>query len=214
MRDRYHARNPRSWWMRCHAQTAGVSLTAQQPENNVARVALQALAAVLGGAQSLHTNSLDEAWALPTEQAVRTALRTQQIIAHESGVANTVDPLGGSWFIERLTDQMEEEARDYFRRIDDLGGVLPCIDNGFFVQEIARASYRYQREVEGPPARHRRRQRLRHPGGAADTAPPRRPRRASSGRSTASHSCGGLAPHGTFRKPSETCAPPRAAPGT
>ena len=148
MRDRYHARNPRSWWMRCHAQTAGVSLTAQQPENNVARVALQALAAVLGGAQSLHTNSLDEAWALPTEQAVRTALRTQQIIAHESGVANTVDPLGGSWFIERLTDQMEEEARDYFRRIDDLGGVLPCIDNGFFVQEIARASYRYQREVE------------------------------------------------------------------
>ena len=148
MRDRYHARNPRSWWMRCHAQTAGVSLTAQQPENNVARVALQALAAVLGGAQSLHTNSLDEAWALPTEQAVRTALRTQQIIAHESGVTNTVDPLGGSWFIERLTDQMEEEARDYFRRIDDLGGVLPCIDNGFFVQEIARASYRYQREVE------------------------------------------------------------------
>ena len=148
MRDRYHARNPRSWWMRCHAQTAGVSLTAQQPEINVARVALQALAAVLGGAQSLHTNSLDEAWALPTEQAARTALRTQQIIAHESGVTNTVDPLGGSWFIERLTDQMEEEARDYFRRIDDLGGVLPCIDNGFFVQEIARASYRYQREVE------------------------------------------------------------------
>ena len=148
MRERYHAQNPRSWWMRFHAQTAGVALTAQQPEINVARVALQALAAVLGGAQSLHTNSMDEAWALPTEQAARIALRTQQIIAHESGVADTVDPLGGSWFVERLTDQMEEGARDYFRRIDDLGGVLPCIDNGFFVREIADASYRFQREVE------------------------------------------------------------------
>jgi methylmalonyl-CoA mutase N-terminal domain/subunit len=148
MRERYGAQNPRSWWMRCHAQTAGVSLTAQQPQLNVARVALQALAAVLGGTQSLHTNSLDEAMALPTEDAARIALRTQQVIAHETGAANTVDPLGGSWYVERLTDEMEGAAREYFRRIEDLGGVLPCIENNFFVREIADASYRYQREVE------------------------------------------------------------------
>ncbi|MBI4234036.1 MAG: methylmalonyl-CoA mutase, partial [Chloroflexi bacterium] len=148
MRERYGAQNPRSWWMRCHAQTAGCSLTAQQPEVNVARVALQALAAVLGGAQSLHTNSLDEAWALPSEKAALLALRTQQVIACESGVANTVDPLGGSWFVEHLTDQMEGRAREYFRRIDEQGGVLHCIENSFFVREIADAAYRYQQQVE------------------------------------------------------------------
>ena len=148
MRETFGANNERSWWMRTHAQTAGCALTAQQPENNVVRVALQALAAVLGGANSLHTNGMDEAWALPSEKAALLALRTQQLIAHESGVASTVDPLGGSYFVETLTNQVEEGAREYFRRIDDLGGALPCIDNGFFVREIADASYRFQREVE------------------------------------------------------------------
>ncbi len=148
MRQRFGAKSERSWWLRTHAQTAGVSLTAQQVENNVARVAIQALAAVLGGAQSLHTNSKDEAYALPSEEAVTTALRTQQVIAHETGVASTVDPLGGSYFVEHLTDRLESEACDYFRRIERMGGVVACIDNGFFHQEIAEASYRYQREVE------------------------------------------------------------------
>jgi methylmalonyl-CoA mutase N-terminal domain/subunit len=148
MKEKFEAKNPRSWLMRFHAQTAGVSLTAQQPENNVARVAIQALAAVLGGAQSLHTNSMDEALALPSETAVRVALRTQQIIAHESGVANTLDPLGGSYFVEELTDQMEAEAWDYFDKIEALGGVLPAIQAGFFQQEIADAAYRYQRELD------------------------------------------------------------------
>jgi methylmalonyl-CoA mutase N-terminal domain/subunit len=148
MRETFGAKNERSWWMRTHAQTAGCALTAQQPENNVVRVALQAMAAVLGGTNSLHTNGMDEAWALPSEKAALLALRTQQLIAHESGVANTVDPLGGSYFVESLTSQIEEGARAYFRRIDDLGGALPCIDNGFFVREIADASYRFQREVE------------------------------------------------------------------
>ena len=148
MRERYGAQDPRSWRLRCHAQTAGVALTAQQPQVNVARVALQALAAVLGGTQSLHTNSLDEAWALPSEEAVVTALRTQQVIAEETGVASTVDPLGGSYFVEQLTDRMESDARDYFRRIEDLGGVLACIDNGYIVREIADAAYRYQRQIE------------------------------------------------------------------
>jgi methylmalonyl-CoA mutase N-terminal domain/subunit len=148
MRERYGAKNPRSWWLRTHAQTAGCALTAQQPEVNIVRVALQALAAVLGGVQSLHTNSMDEAWALPSEKAVLLALRTQQVIAHETGVANTVDPLGGSYFVEALTHRLEEGAREYFRRIEELGGVLACIENGFFVREIAEAAYRYQREVE------------------------------------------------------------------
>jgi len=148
MKEKFGAKNPRSWLMRFHAQTAGVSLTAQQPENNAARVAIQALAAVLGGAQSLHTNSMDEALALPSETAVRVALRTQQIIAHESGVANTVDPLGGSYFVEELTDQMEAEAWAYFDKIEALGGVLPAIEAGFFQQEIADAAYRYQRELD------------------------------------------------------------------
>jgi methylmalonyl-CoA mutase, N-terminal domain len=148
MRQTFKARNPRSWLLRFHTQTAGVSLTAQQPENNVVRVAIQALAAVLGGTQSLHTNSLDEALALPSEHAVTIALRTQQIIAEESGVANTIDPLGGSFFVEARTDHMEQEAYAYFRRIDELGGVIPAIERGFFQSEIADAAYRYQREID------------------------------------------------------------------
>ncbi len=148
MRETFGAKNPRSWLMRFHAQTAGVSLTAQQPLNNVARVAIQALAAVLGGAQSLHTNSMDEALALPSEEAVTVALRTQQIIAHESGVTNTVDPLGGSFFVEALTDEMERQAYDYFRRIEQAGGVMRGIEEGFFQREIVEAASRYQQEVE------------------------------------------------------------------
>ena len=134
--------------MRFHTQTAGVSLTAQQPENNIVRVAIQALAAVLGGTQSLHTNSMDEALALPSEHAVTIALRTQQIIAEESGVANTVDPLGGSFFVEAQTNRIEAQAYDYFRRIEELGGVLPAIEKGFFQSEISDAAYRYQREID------------------------------------------------------------------
>jgi methylmalonyl-CoA mutase N-terminal domain/subunit len=148
MRETFKAQNPRSWLLRFHTQTAGVSLTAQQPENNVVRVAIQALAAILGGTQSLHTNSLDEALALPSEHAVTIALRTQQIIAEESGVANTVDPLGGSFFVEAQTDRIEQQAYDYFRRVEELGGVIPAIENGFFQSEIADAAYRYQREID------------------------------------------------------------------
>jgi methylmalonyl-CoA mutase N-terminal domain/subunit len=148
MRETFKAKNPRSWLLRFHTQTAGVSLTAQQPENNVVRVAIQALAAVLGGTQSLHTNSLDEALALPSEHSVTIALRTQQIIAEESGVTNTVDPLGGSFFVEAQTDRMEKDAYAYFRRIEDLGGVIPAIEKGFMQSEIADAAYRYQREID------------------------------------------------------------------
>ena len=148
MRDVFGAKNPRSWWMRFHTQTAGVSLTAQQPEMNIARVALQALAAVLGGTQSLHTDGMDEALALPSEKAVTIALRTQQIIAEESGVANTVDPLGGSYFVEALTNQMEQQALDYFRRIEERGGVEAALESGWIQGEIADASYRFQREVD------------------------------------------------------------------
>jgi len=148
MKERFGARNPRSWWMRFHTQTAGCSLTAQQPELNLVRTAIQALAAVMGGTQSLHTNSWDEALALPSEKAARLALRTQQIIAHESGAANTIDPLGGSFFVEALTNQTEQECYHYFRQIEDLGGVIPAIEAGFFQREIAEASYRYQREIE------------------------------------------------------------------
>ena len=148
MRYTFGAKNPRSWWLRFHTQTAGCTLTAQQPEINVVRVAIQALAAVLGGTQSLHTNSLDEALALPSEYAVTIALRTQQIIAHESGVANTVDPLGGSYAIEALTDRLERQAYEYFDKIEALGGVIPAIEAGFFQQEIANAAYRYQREID------------------------------------------------------------------
>ena len=148
MRERYGAKDPRSWMMRCHAQTAGVSLTAQQPDNNIVRTTIQALASVLGGTNSLHTNSLDEALALPTERAALIALRTQQIISSESGVTNTIDPLGGSYFIESLTDQTEQAAMDYLQRIDALGGVLACIQNGFFQREIAESAYRYQQEID------------------------------------------------------------------
>jgi methylmalonyl-CoA mutase N-terminal domain/subunit len=149
MRNTFNAQNPRSWLMRFHTQTAGVSLTAQQPENNIVRVAIQALAAVLGGTQSLHTNSMDEALALPSEHAVTVALRTQQIIAEESGVSNTVDPLAGSFFVESQTNRIEAQAYDYFRRIEELGGVLPAIERGFFQGEISDAAYRYQREIDG-----------------------------------------------------------------
>jgi len=148
MRHTFGAQNPRSWWLRFHTQTAGCSLSAQQPEINVVRVAIQALAAVLGGTQSLHTNSLDEALALPGEHAVTIALRTQQIIAHESGVINTVDPLGGAYAVEALTDRIERQAYDYFEGVEALGGVLPAIEAGFFQQEIADAAYRYQREID------------------------------------------------------------------
>jgi methylmalonyl-CoA mutase, N-terminal domain len=148
LRERYGAKNPRSWLMRFHTQTAGVSLTAQQPEVNIVRTALEALAAVLGGTQSLHTNSFDEALALPTEDAVRIALRTQQVIAHETGVVNTIDPLGGSYYLEDLTKRLEVEAYDYFDRIEKLGGVVASIKDNFQQREIAEASFRYQAEVE------------------------------------------------------------------
>jgi methylmalonyl-CoA mutase N-terminal domain/subunit len=148
MRGRFGAKDERSWKLRFHTQTAGVSLTAQQPYNNVVRTALQALAAVLGGTNSLHTNSLDEALALPTEEAATLALRTQQILAHETGVTNTVDPLGGSWFIERLTLDMEQGAKEYFDTIDRLGGMVEAIEQGFPQREIAEASYKFQQAVE------------------------------------------------------------------
>ena len=148
MRERYGARDERSWKLRFHTQTAGVSLTAQQPELNVARTAVEALAAVLGGTQSLHTNAMDEVLALPTDKAARIALRTQQMLAYETGVANTIDPLGGSYFLEALTDRMEEEAEAYFERIDSLGGVVPAIEAGFMQQEIADAAFRHQQELE------------------------------------------------------------------
>lgn len=148
MREKYGAKNPRSWWMRFHTQTAGCTLTAQQPENNIVRTAFQALAGVLGGTQSLHTNSMDETLALPSEKAVRIALRTQQIIAYETGVINTVDPLGGSYYVEAMTDKMEREANKIFDQIDAIGGVIPAIEAGYFQKEIADAAYRYQQEVE------------------------------------------------------------------
>ncbi len=148
LKEIYGARDPKSWVMRFHTQTAGCSLTAQQPENNIVRTAYEAMAAVMGGTQSLHTNSMDEVLSLPTEKAVKIALRTQQILAYETGVANTVDPLAGSYFVEELTDRMEQLAEDYFQRIHDQGGVLECIENGFLQKEIADAAYRYQKELE------------------------------------------------------------------
>ena len=148
MKTKYGAKNPRSWWLRFHAQTAGCTLTAQQPENNIIRTAFQALAGVLGGTQSLHTNSMDETLALPSEKAVKIALRTQQLIAYETGVINTVDPLGGSYFVESLTDKMEKEVNEIFDQIDAIGGVIPAIEVGYFQKEIADAAYRYQKEVE------------------------------------------------------------------
>jgi methylmalonyl-CoA mutase N-terminal domain/subunit len=148
MRKSFGAKNPRSWLLRFHTQTAGCSLTAQQPENNIVRTTWQALAAVLGGTQSLHTNSMDEALALPSEPAVKVALRTQQLIAHESGAANTVDPLAGSYFVEAQTNRLEQETYAYFNKIEALGGVIPAIEKGFFQREIAEAAYRYQREID------------------------------------------------------------------
>jgi methylmalonyl-CoA mutase, N-terminal domain len=148
MREKYGAKDPRSWMLRTHAQTSGVSLTAQQPEVNIVRVALQALSAVLGGTQSLHTNSMDEALALPSQKAVTIALRTQQVIAEESGAANTLDPLAGSFFVEALTDGIEEEANAYFKRIEAIGGVIPALEAGFMQREIAEAAFRFQQEVD------------------------------------------------------------------
>ena len=174
LRDRYGARNPRSWLMRFHTQTAGVSLTAQQPEVNIVRTALEALAAVLGGTQSLHTNSFDEALALPTEDAVRIALRTQQVIAHETGVVNTIDPLGGSYHVERLTNELEAEAYDYFERIEKLGGVVEAIKENFFQREIAEASFHVPVRGRGEAADRRRRQPLRARRRAAARDPPHR----------------------------------------
>jgi methylmalonyl-CoA mutase N-terminal domain/subunit len=148
MKEKYGAKNEKSWLLRFHTQTAGCSLTAQQPENNIVRVALQALSGVLGGTQSLHTNSMDETLALPSEKACKIALRTQQVIAHESGVINTIDPLAGSYFVEALTDKMEAETEAYFDEIERRGGVLQCIEEGFFQRELARSAYAYQREIE------------------------------------------------------------------
>jgi methylmalonyl-CoA mutase N-terminal domain/subunit len=148
MRETFGAKSPRSWLLRFHTQTAGCSLTSQQPENNIVRTAWQALAAVLGGTQSLHTNSMDEALALPSEYAVKIALRTQQLIAHESGVVNTIDPLAGSYLVEAQTNRLEREAYDYFHKIQALGGVIPAIERGFFQREIAEAAYRYQIEID------------------------------------------------------------------
>jgi len=148
MKERFHAKNPRSMWMRMHVQTSGCTLTAHQPLNNIIRVTIQALAAVLGGTQSLHTNSFDEALCLPTEEAVRVALRTQQIIAHESGAADTIDPLAGSYYIEYLTKEMEEQAMNYIQKIDNMGGAIAAIEKGFFQKEIADSAYKYQRETD------------------------------------------------------------------
>ena len=148
MRETFGAKNPRSWLCRFHTQTAGVSLTAQQPENNIVRVAIQALAAVLGGTQSLHTNSMDEALALPSEEAVTIAMRTQQIIAEESGVANTIDPLAGSFFVEHETNKIEAQVYEYWQQVEELGGVLPAIEQGFYQREISNAAYQYQREID------------------------------------------------------------------
>ena len=148
MKERFHVKNPRSMWMRMHIQTSGCTLTAQQPHNNIVRTTIQALAAVLGGTQSLHTNSFDEALCLPGEDAVRVALRTQQIIAFESGVPNTIDPLGGSYYMEALTNEMEEKAMEYIHKIDDMGGAIPAIEKGFFQKEIADSAYKYQRETD------------------------------------------------------------------
>jgi methylmalonyl-CoA mutase N-terminal domain/subunit len=148
MRERFRAKNPLSWAFRFHTQTSGVTLTAQEPENNVIRVTLQALAAVLGGTQSLHTNSRDEAMALPSEESVRIALRTQQIIAHESGAADTVDPLGGSYFLESLTDSIEEKVWAYLRKIDDMGGMFKAIEEGYIQSKIQESAFNYQKKVE------------------------------------------------------------------
>jgi methylmalonyl-CoA mutase N-terminal domain/subunit len=148
MKNRFNAQNPRSWLLRFHTQTSGVTLTAQQPHNNIVRVTLQALAGILGGTQSLHTNSMDEAMALPSEKAVSIALRTQQVLAHESGITNTIDPLAGAYYIETLTDQIEQEAQNYIERIEAMGGILKAIEQGFIQREIQNSAYRHQKAVE------------------------------------------------------------------
>tara|TARA_B100001013_G_C24544429_1_gene415995 strand:- start:215 stop:964 length:750 start_codon:yes stop_codon:yes gene_type:complete len=148
MKNKYNAKNPKSLKLRFHTQTAGCSLTAQQPEINIARTGFQAMAAVLGGTQSLHTNSMDETLALPTEKAAQIALRTQQLIAYETGLPNVVDPLGGSWYVESLTDTLEEEAEKYFTKIEALGGVIPAIEDGYFQREIAKSASDYQRKID------------------------------------------------------------------
>ena len=190
LRDTYGARDERSLLMRFHSQTAGVSLTAQQPLNNLVRTALEALSAVLGGTQSLHTNSYDEALALPTEEAVRLALRTQQIIAHETGVTNTIDPLGGSYFVEALTDRMEAAAYEYFRKIDELGGMVEAIKQNYPQREIADASFRFQEEVDRGERIDRRRERLRAARRGADPDPEDRPAARDASRSAACRRCG------------------------
>ena len=211
MRETFGARDPASWRMRFHSQTAGVSLTAQQPLNNVVRTALEALSAVLGGTQSLHTNSFDEALALPTEEAVRVALRTQQVIAHETGVTNTIDPLGGSWFVEALTDRMEEAAYAYFDKIEQLGGMVDAVKKNFPQREIAEASWRYQTEVEDGQARDRRRERV--PAGRRGAArdPADRP---GAGAKAGGAPRGDQGPAGRRRggaEPDGACARPRRA---
>ncbi|MGE5397609.1 MAG: methylmalonyl-CoA mutase family protein, partial [Chitinophagales bacterium] len=148
MKERYGAQDPRSLWMRFHTQTAGCSLTAQQPYNNIVRTAIEALAAVLGGTQSLHTNSMDEVFCLPSDQAVQIAVRTQQLIAEETGVANTIDPLAGSYFVEALTNKMEEEAWEYIHKIDDMGGMVKAIERGFPQMEISDAAYKFQKQID------------------------------------------------------------------
>lgn len=152
MRDKFGAKNPRSWMLRFHTQTAGSTLTAQQPENNIIRTTLQALAAILGGTQSLHTNGFDEALALPTEAAARIALRTQQILAHESGVAQTIDPLAGSYFVEMQTSEIEQQAKDYFAKLEAMGGMLRAIERGWVQQEIQNAAYKAQQQVDSGEA--------------------------------------------------------------
>lgn len=148
MKEKYHAQNPKSWKMRFHTQTGGSTLTAQQPDNNIVRVTMQALAAVLGGTQSLHTNSRDEALSLPTEDSARIALRTQQIIAHESGVADTIDPLGGSYYVEELTDKMEEKIQEYLDQIDEIGGAVQAVEEGYMQREIQHNAYETQKKIE------------------------------------------------------------------
>ena len=194
LKETYGARNPKSWLMRTHVQTAGVSLTAQQPLNNITRTAIEALAGVLGGTQSLHTNSYDEALALPTEEAVRVALRTQQVIAHETGVTNTIDPLGGSYFVEALTDQLEAHAYAYFAKIDELGGMVEAVKRGFPQREIADAAYTLQQEYDRRDADRRRRQRLHRGRRGRARAASTSTRRWSASRSTA---CRASAPAAT-----------------
>ena len=186
MRDRVGAKDPKSWQLRTHTQTSGVSLSAQQPLLNLARTAIEALGAVMAGTQSLHTNSYDETLSLPTVESATLALRTQQMIAAETGAANVADPLGGSWLVERLTDELEAEAMDYIRRIDERGGMVAAVEEGFPQSEIAEASYRYQRGLRGGRARDGRRQRLRRARRGPDRDPPGRPgRRARADRAPA-----------------------------